>query len=83
MPVDRSQLPELPGKPDWYLENAPQAVEKSYVEVDERLSTPVGWATLPAQSEATPSFDDPQGPTVGSQPGHGRGLSKVKSLLKK
>jgi hypothetical protein len=27
MSVDRSLLPPLPGKPDWYVDNAPAAVE--------------------------------------------------------
>jgi hypothetical protein len=27
MPVDRSLLPPLPGKPAWYVENAPAAVD--------------------------------------------------------
>ena len=85
MPVDRSLLPELPGKPEWYVENAPQAVEKSFVEIDERLSTPAGWASLPAQPEpgASPLETPQQLPTVGTQASHGRGLSKMKSLLRK
>jgi len=88
MPMDRSLLPELPGKPEWYVENAPQAVEKSYTEVDKLLSTPAGWASLPAQSESSLSSDSPldapQFATVGTQPAHGgRGFSKVKSLLRK
>ncbi|HSV38303.1 MAG TPA: hypothetical protein VLI04_06035 [Nocardioidaceae bacterium] len=87
MSVDRSLLPELPGKPEWYLENAPKAVERSYTEIDARLSTPVGWTALPAQTEpglkADSPLEVPQFPTVGTQPSHGRGFSKVKSLLKK
>ena len=36
MPVDRSQLPALPGKPDWYLDNAPRAVDEVHVVAIER-----------------------------------------------
>ena len=84
MPMDRSMLPELPGKPDWYIENAPKAVER----IPTLDDTPVRAANMPAQSEPglTPSgspLEAPQFPTVGTQSEGERKVGKVKALAGK
>jgi hypothetical protein len=92
MPVDRSLLPPLPGKPDWYLENAPQALDP-IKDPSPLLDVPHGSAVLhpvagPVHSEpgllptvsplAAPVF-----PTVSTEPDHGRGLKRVRALAGK
>ena len=81
MPVDRSLLPELPGKPDWYLENAPQAVDRTPRD-GELLLPPPPPPGLPVQAAATLTPDAspleaPQFPTVGSQAAPGKSKGKV------
>lgn len=61
MPVDRSTLPPLPGKPDWYLENAPAAIDQRSEERSEdapRAFLSVARPAAPGMSEAAPVFGD-------------------------
>jgi hypothetical protein len=79
MPVDRSLLPPLPGKPDWYVENAPHAVEGEPVVVPE-LPKPV--AAPRFHSEPQPAALVPvaqSGPVMVVDTGHEqrRGLGRV------
>ena len=85
MPVDRSLLPELPGKPEWYIENAPKAVERPRLEdgVVAKPPTDPAIVGLPAQSEPGTSVEASQVPTVGTQPSPGKGRGKVKALAGK
>src|SRR5689334_22195555 len=96
MPVDRSTLPPLPGKPDWYVENAPQAIDLGPEERSEDARRPrsvLPPSTMkPVEPEAFRASlgvgDDPQYtaapqlPTAPSQPEHhhGRKFGKVKAF---
>jgi hypothetical protein len=86
MPVDRSLLPPLPGKPDWYVENAPLAIDTAEprvhapVRVNAQQRTP---EPAPSLLPATSPLAAQAFPTVGTQPSHERRLRKVKALLRK
>ncbi len=92
MPVDRSLLPPLPGKPDWYVENAPRAGERPLVDRRPAREPRVLWempdllapAPLPepAWLPGTSPLAAPAFPTVAAQ-SHGRGLKRVKALAGK
>jgi hypothetical protein len=91
MPVDRSQLPPLPGKPDWYVENAPRALDPLLHQPREAAPDPFHYAppaAVPLQSEPTllptaSALAANPFPTVGSQPENGKGLKRVRSLAGK
>lgn len=59
MPVDRSTLPPLPGKPDWYVENAPQAIDLGPNERSEDARRPWGVSAASISLPATPAPVDP------------------------
>ncbi|HET7691070.1 MAG TPA: hypothetical protein VFK41_11845 [Nocardioidaceae bacterium] len=96
MPVDRSTLPPLPGKPDWYVENAPQAIDLKAEERSEDARRPFSIPSPamggPLDAEAfraslgvtdPPSYTAaPQFPTAPTEPAehHGRRFGKVKAL---
>jgi len=96
MPVDRSTLPPLPGKPDWYLEHAPQAIDLGPEERSEDAPRPFAVrlpsVSLPVEPDAfraslgvgqAPEYTAaPQFPTAPVEPAHphGRKLGKVKAL---
>jgi len=94
MSVDRNLLPPLPGKPAWYLEDAPQAVDPlTLVEYDANglPIVPVlepSWSDLPTQNESrllptSSAFEPPAFPTVAPQPPAGRGMGRVRALAGK
>ena len=89
MPVDRSLLPPLPGKPDWYVENAPRAVDpyqdpgyRGPVQPASVRPQPVPTLVRPeptllptASALAAPLFQ-----TVATEPEHGKGLKRMRAL---
>ena len=82
MPVDRNLLPELPGKPDWYVENAPQAVDRTPADGELLVPPAPPLPDMPVQVDATftpdaSPLEAPQFSVVGSQASHGKSRGKV------
>jgi hypothetical protein len=85
MSVERSLLPPLPGKPEWYVENAPMAIDTTDSR-DPRVTTP-GNPVVPAQAlEGMPTLLPAESPLAArafptaGQASHGGGLGRVKAL---
>lgn len=95
MSVDRSLLPPLPGKPDWYVENAPTAAHDGptsprpapLVLSGQQGEPPLASRLLPESSPlAAPAFATAAtaAATATSADAHqGRALRKFKALLHK
>jgi hypothetical protein len=83
MPVDRSLLPPLPGKPDWYIEGgAPVAVEGELLTALETATpvvpvAPVARAEHEVLPEPMPELTEVI--TIMAEP-HGRRRGRVRAL---
>ena len=70
MPVDRSLLPPLPGKPDWYVEDAPEAVQPVVHQLwefpEQDLEIRPAALTHPARPDVTSGWAR-SSPSIGAQ----------------